>query len=122
MDAVVDGKLTDDLDYASILVKVIGHKLSDSFSGDLYSLCRINFADDLIQTHTPQFMDMGFSTINSLDESGGLNTPATRIQRSMYGSHWSAPDHVFDEEISVVMSEAKSDHDYNYKTGFQFCK
>ena len=43
LDAIVDGKLTDDLYYASILCKVIGHKLSDSSRGDLH-LC---FWDEL---------------------------------------------------------------------------
>ena len=67
-------------------------------------------------------MDIGLSIINSLDESGVLSTPATRIQRPTDGSHWIVPDHIFGEATAVVMSESKSDHDYNYKTEFQICK
>ena len=67
-------------------------------------------------------MDLRFSTIKALDESSGLSTPATRIQRPSDGSHWSAPDHVFGEATVEGMSEAKSDHDYVYKTDFKICK
>ena len=37
LDAVVDGKLPEDLDSASIFSKVIGHRLSDGSCGDLYT-------------------------------------------------------------------------------------
>ena len=64
-------------------------------------------------------MDLEFPTISTLDESSGLSTPATRIQRPTYGSHWSTPDHVFGEVTAVGISAAKSDYDYIYKTEFQ---
>ena len=79
LDAVVDGKLTDDLDYAYIFSKVIGHKLSDSSSDDLYSRCRVKLSDDVVQTQTPQFIDLRLPNINTLDESSVLSTPTTRI-------------------------------------------
>ena len=119
LDAVVDGKLSDNLDSASISSKVIGHKLSGGSSNDLYLRCRMKLPADVVQTQTPKFMDMGLSTFNTLDERGVLGTPATRIRRPMDGSHWSGPDHVFGEATAVVMSAAKSDHDYNYKNYFE---
>ena len=122
MDAVVDGNLPDDIDSASIFSKLIGHKPSDSYSGDLYMRCGMDFVADTVQTRTPQFMDMGLSTINTLDERSGLSNPTTRILRPMDGAHWGAPDHVFGEVTSVVVSEAKLDHDYYYKTEFQVWK
>ena len=119
LDAVVDGKLTNDLDYASIFSKFIGHKLSDSSSGGLYLRYRMNFEKYPVQTQAPHFMNMGLSSINKFNESGVLGTPATRIQRSTDRSHWGTPYHVFGEGISFGMSAAKSDHDYNYKTDFE---
>ena len=82
----------------------------------------MNFADDAVQTQTPQFMVLVFSTINALDESSGLVIPATIIQKPMDGSHWSAPNHVFGGTTELGVSEAKSDYDYNYKTEFQIWK
>ena len=82
----------------------------------------MNFAVDPPQTQTAQFMDLGFSAINSLGERSGLITPTTIIQRPTYVAHWSEPYCVFGRATAVGMSEAKSDHDYNYKTEFQICK
>ena len=79
LDAVVDVKLTDDLDSASIIRKVIGHKVSDSSSGDLYMQSRMNFKDDPVQTQTPQLTNLGFSTINALDERSVLGNITTII-------------------------------------------
>ena len=108
LDAVVDGRLTDDLDSESIFSKLIGHKIYNGSSGDLYMRCRMNFAADPVQTQTPQFMYLGISTINALDKSSGLSTPATRFQRSTNGANWSAQYHVFGEVIAVGVSETKS--------------
>ena len=101
LDAVVDRKFPDDLYSASIFSKVISPKLSNGSSGDLYTYFRVKFTDDSMQTQTPQYMDLGFSTINSLDESNDLSTPSAIILRPTYGSHWSVPDHVFDEATAV---------------------
>ena len=119
LDAVIDGNFPNDLDPASIFSKIMGHKISDGSSDDLYSRCKMNFAGDVVQTQAPQFMDLGFLDINTLNEIGVIGTPAARIRRPMYGSHWSAPNHVFGEATVVGMSAAKSDHDYNYKTDFE---
>ena len=79
LDAFIGVKLPDSLYYTSIFSKVIGHKLSDSSSDELYLRCRINFSGDAVQNQTPQFMDLGLPTINALDESSVLSTPAIRI-------------------------------------------
>ena len=67
-------------------------------------------------------MNMGLLEINTLDKSSVLGNTATIIQRPTYVSHWSAPDHVFGEDTSVVISVAKSDHDSNYKTDFEILR
>ena len=64
-------------------------------------------------------MDMGLPAINTLNECGVLGNLATRIIRPTSVSHWTAPDHFFGEAAVVVMSAAKSDHDYSYKTDFE---
>ena len=74
LDAVVDGNLPDKLDLTSIFSKVIGDKIFESFSRDLYTCCRMNFTADPVQTQTPTFVDLGISTINSLDEGSGIIT------------------------------------------------
>ena len=73
------GKLPDDLDYAYIFSKLIGHKIYIGSSGGIYLRCRMNFVNDPAQTQAPRFMNLGFSDINELDEICFLSTPATRI-------------------------------------------
>ena len=87
LGAVVDEKLTDDLNSASIFGNVIGHKLYDGSSGNLYSCFRVNFANDPAQTQAPNVMDLGLPSINTLNKSGVLGTPATRIRSLTDGSH-----------------------------------
>ena len=82
----------------------------------------MKFAANPVQTQTPKFIDMGFLNVNALDESSGRSNPVNINQRPKYGSHWRAPDHGFGEATAVVMSGAKSDHDYNSKTEFQIWK
>ena len=79
LDAVVDRNFPNDLDYASIFRKVISHKLSDGSSDEIYSRYRVNFAGDVVQTQTPQFMYLGLLAINTLDESSVLDTPTNSI-------------------------------------------
>ena len=42
LGAILDGKFPDDMYSASIFIKVIGHKLCDGSSSDLYFPCRMN--------------------------------------------------------------------------------
>ena len=79
LDAVVDPKFPADLDYASIFSKVIGHKLSNSSSDDLYLRCMMNVAADFFQIQAPQFMNLRLLTINKLEKISVLGTPDTRI-------------------------------------------
>ena len=84
--------------------------------------CKMNFAADPVQNQTTQLVDLGFSTIDPLDEDIGLSTPATRTQSPADGAHWSVPNNIFGETTAVGVSEAKSDYFYKYKTEFQICK
>ena len=79
--------------------------------------CRMNFVEDTVQTQTPKLVDLGFLTINSLDEGNALSTLDTRIQSPADGSHCSAPDRVFGGTTSFGVSEP-----YHYKTEFQIWK
>ena len=79
MDAVVDEKLPDNLDSASIFSKAISHKISNGSRRDLYSGCRMNSVNDPVQTQAPNFMDMGLPAINTFNEIGVLSTPSTSI-------------------------------------------
>ena len=122
LDAVVDVKFPDDLNLLSIFRKEIGDKLSNHLNSDLYMRCRMNLKAYPIQTQTPQFVDMGFLTIDALDDNSGFHTPATIIWRPTDGAHWSTPNNICGEITILGVSKANSDCNYNYKTEFQIWK
>ena len=95
MDTVIDGKLPNYQDSASVFSKLIVHELSHGSRDNLYLGCRMNFLSDVVQTNAPQVVDLGLMAINTLGESGDIGTPATRIWRPTDGSHWTAQDHAF---------------------------
>ena len=119
LDAVIDVNFTDNTNLTSIFSKVIGEKSSNGSIWYLYTRCRMNLAEDPVHTQTPQFIDLGLSKTNTLDEERGISTPDTRIRRTTDVSHCSAPNHIFGETTVVGVSESKSDYDYKYKTEFQ---
>ena len=59
-------------------------------------------------------MDMGIPSINLLNGSSVLGTPATRILRPTDEYYWTAPDHVFGEATAVVISAKNSDHESRF--------
>ena len=122
LDAAVDKHFSDNCNLTSIFSKVISEKNSDGSRQDIYTHCRMDLTEDPVQTQTPQFVDLGLPTINSLDEGSGISTPPNIIRRPMDGSHWSTPNNTFGETKSIGLIEAKFDYEYNYKTYFQIWK
>ena len=119
-DTFVDRKLPDDQDYASIFSKVTVRELSHGSIADLYLRLRMDFASNFVQTKAPHFVDLGLLDVNTLNEFGIQGTPAIKIRSPTDVSHWFAPDHVFGKATAVVMSAARSDQDYIYKTYLTF--
>ena len=84
LDATVDRKFSNNPDSTSIFSKLIGDKLSDGSSQGLYTRCRMNLMAYRIQILTPQFVDLGLSTIDELNKGSGLSTPATTFRRPVW--------------------------------------
>ena len=78
--------------------------------------------EDPVQTHIPNFVDLGLANINALNEDSGISTPATRILRPMYGALWSVHNNIFGETTAVGVIEEKYDYNYNYKNESQIWK
>ena len=72
-------QLANNLVASPIFVEVLGEKLSNSSNRDLYMHCRMSLAIDTVNTPAPQFVEMGLLTINSLDISTSIWTPATIV-------------------------------------------
>ena len=77
-----------------IFNEVICGKLSDSSIRDIYMRCWMNIAADPIKIPALQFVDLGLSTIGTLDKGASLWTPACSFGRPTDVSHWSTLDHI----------------------------
>ena len=97
----IHGKLTNNLVAPPIFTDVLSYKLSDSYSRDLYERIGMHLTVDPVNSVTPQFVDLGFSTVDALGTGASLFTPATRVGRTADVAHWSAPDHIFVETTVV---------------------
>ena len=67
--------------------KVIGHKLSDESSTDVYARCQMNLTHDAILEESPNFMNLGISSVHTSGKLGSIFIPTTIIGRRMDGSN-----------------------------------
>ena len=116
-DTSINQKISYNLVAPPIFSGVLGDKLSNSSSRDLYTRCRMNLAEYLFNIPAPKFVDLGLSAINALDKSASLWTSDTRVGKPMGVAHGSAPDHIF-ENFIAVRYEVGAKSDYSYKTDF----
>ena len=71
--------------------KVIGREISDESIAKVYSRFWINLMRDAVLTKIPKFMNMGISSVHTLDELGSVFIPNTRIGRLTDVSSWLPP-------------------------------
>ena len=69
------------------LSKVISQELSDDPSANIYLRCWANFTRDTVVTEIPNFMNLGLSTVHTLDELGSFIFPSTSIGMPTDGSN-----------------------------------
>ena len=81
--------------------------------------CRMNLVADPANISSPQFVNLGLSTINALDKSAIIWTPYTIVGRTIDVAHGSAPDHIF-EEVIAVEKKVSAKSDCSYKLIFKF--
>ena len=99
--------------------KIIGHKLSEKSSADVYLLCPMNLARDAVLAESPNFIGLGLSYINTSDELGSVFIPATRILRPMYGFNCLPPGHIIGEVTEDRVIRTRSVQNYSSKTDFE---
>ena len=71
-----------------------------------------------VVTKATDFMHLGLSDVNTLEEHRSFCTPDTRFERPADGYNWSAPGHVFGEVTVSGISGTRSEQKYNHKTHF----
>ena len=121
MEASVDGKLSYNPIETPVITQVLSDKLSNSSSRDLYTHCRVNLATYPANLVAPQFVNHGFSTVNTLNKGSRICIPATRARSLLNISHWSAEYHAVGKRAAVgnTMGAKSYYSEENYKTDFE---
>ena len=108
VDTSIDRQFTNNLVAPPIFTQVLVEKLSHSSSRYLYTRCRMNLAAYPDNVTALQFVNLGISTINSLDECTILWIPDIRVGMPIYVAYGSAPDHICKKNYSSwILCERK---------------
>ena len=67
----------------------------------------MNLTHDAVITEIPNFMNLGLSSVHTLDELGSVFITTTRIVRLTDGSKWILPGHIIDEVTSDRVSRMR---------------
>ena len=91
----IDENLAENGDSTPILSNVIRLEMSHNSSANIYLRYRVDFTSNAVGTEAQYFIHLGLLTVNASDELRPLGTPAARVRRTMDGSNWYTPGHVF---------------------------
>ena len=118
-DTSISGISAKHRDPAPTWSKVIGRKFSDESSADVYSRCHMNLTCDAVLTKSPNSMNMGMSSVHTLDELGYVLIPTTRIGRPTDGYNWLPPGHRIVGVTADIVSGKRSETNYYSKSDFE---
>ena len=79
LDTSINGIYSKQRDPAPTWSKFIGRKFTDESNADVHSRCRMNLTRDTFLTKSPNFVNLGLSSVHTLDELGSVVIPTTRI-------------------------------------------
>ena len=99
--------------------KLIGRKLSENSSADVYARSQVNFTHDTVLAESPNFMNMGLSSVHRSDELGSFIIPSTIIIRPIDGYKCLPPVHLIFEVAASRMGRTRSEQKYSSKTDFE---
>ena len=99
--------------------KVIGRKFTVESSTYVNSRCRMNLTRDTILTESPNFVNMGLSSVHISDELGSIFILNTRVRRQTYGSNLILTVHRIGEVTADRVSRTGSEKKYKPKSDFE---
>ena len=86
---------------------------------DVNSHCWMNLTYDAGLTESPNFENLGLSSVHTSDELGSFSIHATRIGRDIDGSNWPPIGYLIGEVTVDRMSRTSSEQKYISKTYFE---
>ena len=98
---------------------LIGRKTFTNESTDVYERGQMNFGSDTVLSKSPNFMDFGLSSVNTMDELRSVFVPTIRIGRPTDGSNCILTSHDMSEATADRVSGTKAENHYNFKSEFE---
>ena len=92
-DAHINGHPAKSGDSWSFFRHAVGLKSVSREVDDVDASERINFASNLVLSETPEFVDLGLSTVNTADKLNSVYAPVTRAEGLMDHSGWLVSRH-----------------------------
>ena len=117
LDTSIHQQFTNNMVAPPIFTKILGDTLSDISLWDIYTRFRMNLVSDTGNIPAPQFIDLGISTIDSLDKSASLCNPAIIVGSPTNSAHRSAKYYIFGIN-TAVRGAVSAKSDYRYKNNF----
>ena len=105
-------------DPAPTCSEVIGCNFADESSSDDNSCCWMNLTRDAVLTKVPNFVNLGLSSVHTLDELGSVFSPTTRIKMPMDVFNWLPPGNCIVEVIAYRVNRTWFEQDYISRTDF----
>ena len=99
--------------------KVIGRKFTNEYSADLYERSRMNFVSDTVLSESPDFTDLGMSSVDTTGELGSVFSHTTRIGLATHGSYWLPCNRYICKATEDIVSRTKAKNHYNFKSEFE---
>ena len=119
LDTSIDGIYSNHRDPAPRWSKFICQKFTNKLSADVNSCCWMNLTHDAVLTKSPNFVNLGLSSVHTFDEIGSVCIPTSRIGTPEDGFNWILPGHCIGEVTSDRVRRKGSDQNYNAKTDFE---
>ena len=119
LDTPINGIYSKHRDPAPTWSKLIGSIFTNESSDDVNLRCRMNFTCDAVLTESPNFVNMGLSSVHTSDEIGSVFIPNARIGTLTDGSNWLLTGHRIGEVTVDRVIRMGSEQDYNAKTDFE---
>ena len=118
-DTSINGFFSEHRDPALTLSNAISRKFSNESSADIYLSCRMNLTRNTVLAKSPNFMNLGLSSVHTLDELRSVFITTTRIIMLAYGSNWLPPGHRIGKVTADRVIRTQPEKNYNPKSYFE---
>ena len=99
-------------------IEVIGSKFINKSITNIYAHIRMNFASDTVFSKSPNFMDLGLSSVDTTDELRSVFTTTTRIDSENHESYWILRSLCISKSSADRVSSKKEKNHYNIENDF----